>query len=123
MRSILAASSSGWNSLRTKASFRNDSPLTSAKTHGPSGRRCFLRSRNIAVTCGLDSVEFDSCSLWARATLTVNEAGEPILSNPKASRKRRVDIADAKMLPVRLRESKIRRHALQIVTHACRGLG
>lgn len=40
-----------------------------------------------------DSVDFNSASIYVRATLTRDKDGNPILSPPKASRKRRIDIS------------------------------
>jgi integrase len=39
-----------------------------------------------------DSVSFEGASIYVRATLTKDKDGNPILSPPKASRKRRIDI-------------------------------
>lgn len=40
-----------------------------------------------------DAVDSDSGSLWVRVTLTRDENGNPVLSLPKASRKRRVEVS------------------------------
>ena len=49
-------------------------------------------------------VDFASRNIWVNATLTTSEQGEPVLSAPKASRKRRVDISP--QLTSLLREHK-----------------
>lgn len=40
-----------------------------------------------------DSVDCDGASIYVRATLTRDKEGNPVLSPPKASRKRRIDIS------------------------------